>query len=178
MVPAPPEAVWALISDPYEVARCVPGATLTGKRDDGSYEGTIVVAFGPTSVTFKTLVTLDLDEAARRGQFLSTARDGKGGTRSKAAVTFDVAPVDGGSSQVAMQGRVDISGPMAGFIESGAAFVVKRIVGETAGRLAERLGRNDGLPTIAAATEATRTEEEPWWSRLLRRLARMFGTAR
>ena len=137
--PASPEVVWEIISNPYEVVSCLPGAAIAGQKEDGTYEGTIAVKFGPTSITFKTLVTLELNAAAHEGRFTSQAKDSRGGTRTKATATFSVkpAPVEPGSS-VSMQGSVEVSGPLANLVESGATFVIKRMVAVFAQRLAEK----------------------------------------
>jgi carbon monoxide dehydrogenase subunit G len=52
-IASPPGAVWPLLSDPTIVASCIPGATLTkvnGTKtgDNGAYQGTMRVKFGPT----------------------------------------------------------------------------------------------------------------------------------
>jgi carbon monoxide dehydrogenase subunit G len=180
-----PAAVWQVVSNPHEVVDCVPGATLVGQRDDGAYEGSVVVKFGPTSVAFKTLVTLELDPDAREGHFVSQARDSKGGTRSKAAMTFRVVAADGGGSIVHMQGKVEVSGPLAGMVESGATFVVKRMVTEVAQRLAAKCAPvaadpadSTQLPSMTpgqAVSSATRTT---LWRRILSRLLTPFQKAR
>lgn len=140
-VAASPDSVWAVISNPYEVVGCVPGAALIGQKDDGTYEGSIGIKFGPTSITFQTVVALELNQAAREGRITSQSRDKRGGTRSKATTAFSVTPgLEGAGSKVSMQSSVEISGPLAGMVESGATFVVKRLVTEFAKRLAEKCG--------------------------------------
>ena len=66
-VPAGPDAVWAVLSDPHAVVGCVPGAKIDQQHDDGSMDASVVVKFGPTRVTFRVKASLDLDEAARQG---------------------------------------------------------------------------------------------------------------
>jgi len=143
-VAASPDAVWKIISDPYEVVGCVPGATLIGQKEDGTYEGSIGVKFGPTSVTFQTVVALELNQQAREGRITSQSRDKRGGTRSKATTTFSVAPrQEDNGSKVLIQSGVEISGPLAGLVETGATFVVKRLVAVFAERLAKKCGAGE-----------------------------------
>lgn len=137
-VAASPDRVWEVISNPYEVVGCVPGATLIGQKEDGTYEGTIGIKFGPTSVTFQSVVALDLNAAAREGKLTSQSKDKRGGTRTKATTLFNVTPGEGTGSRVSMQSGIEISGPLAGLVESGASFVVKRLVAVFAERLAEK----------------------------------------
>ncbi len=138
-VGANPDLVWKVISDPYQVVSCVPGATLIGQKEDGTYEGSIGIKFGPTSITFQTVVALELNAAAHEGRLTSQSREKRGGTRSKATTTFSVTPLETGS-KVVIQSGVEISGPMAGLVENGATFVVKKLVAVFAERLAEKCG--------------------------------------
>src|SRR5688572_17948057 len=110
-VPAGPDAVWAVLSDPHAVVGCVPGASIVGQADDGTLDTSVVVKFGPTRVTFKALAKLELDEAARTGSVSAQGRDTIGGTRMKSMATFGVTPGPGGSgSAVAIDGTVEVSG--------------------------------------------------------------------
>ena len=138
-VPATPERVWAVLSDPHAVVGCVPGASIVGQDDDGALDAAVVVKFGPTRVTFKVKATLVLDEPARRGSITAQGRDGIGGTRMRSTAQFSVTAGPGGQgSSVAVDGNVEVSGRLASLIEGGASLVVKRMSGEFAERLAAR----------------------------------------
>ena len=65
-IASPPEAVWPLLSDPAVVASCIPGAMLTRAGDNGAYQGTMRVKFGPTVAQFRGEAKLAYDHAARR----------------------------------------------------------------------------------------------------------------
>jgi uncharacterized protein len=52
-VKAPPAAVWAFLTDPQRVARCLPGAALGEQLDDKTYTGTMTVKVGPVSSSYK-----------------------------------------------------------------------------------------------------------------------------
>ena len=138
-VPAEPERVWSVLSDPHAVVGCVPGASIVGQDDDGSLDTSVVVKFGPTRVTFKALAKLELDEAAHTGSVSAQGRDSIGGTRMKSTARFGVTPGPGASgSAVTIDGQVEVSGRMASLIEGGASLVVKRMSSEFAERLAAR----------------------------------------
>jgi len=71
-VPAAPRIVWDVLSDPRAVVDCMPGAKLGDRLEDGSYDATVTVKFGPAKVTFRAKVALELDGAAMVGH-VSTA---------------------------------------------------------------------------------------------------------
>jgi carbon monoxide dehydrogenase subunit G len=140
-VSSAPQAVWRLLSDPRAVVDCVPGAALGEQQEDGSYDATLTVKFGPAKVSFRARFTLELDEAGLSGQVVSKARDNQGGTRVKATMSFKV--VDGaapGSSIIPIDAQVEISGKLASLVESGANLVVKYMTKEFSERLSAKLG--------------------------------------
>ncbi len=141
-IPAPPRVVWNVLSNPHAVVDCVPGAKLGDRLEDGSYDATATVKFGPAKVTFRATVALELDGAAMIGHVSSRGRDDQGGTRVKTAMTFKVVAGQApGSSAVPIDAQVEISGRLASLVESGAALVIKRITGEFTERLAARCAR-------------------------------------
>jgi carbon monoxide dehydrogenase subunit G len=138
-VPSAPQVVWGLLSDPRAVVECVSGASLGNQHEDGSYDATLVVKFGPTKVTFQARVMLELDPVAMAGRVIAKGKDSIGGTRVQARMRFNVMEqTDPPGSAVPIASEVEISGRLAGVIETGAKMVVKRMVGEFSERLAER----------------------------------------
>ena len=141
-VPAAPRVVWDVLSDPRAVVDCVPGAKLGDRLEDGSYDTTMTVKFGPAKVTFRAKVALELDGAAMIGQVSSRGRDDQGGTRVKTTMIFKVVAGQApGSSAVPIDAQVEISGRLASLVESGAALVVKRMTDEFTERLAGRCAK-------------------------------------
>jgi carbon monoxide dehydrogenase subunit G len=51
-IATPPDVLWPILSDPGTVASCIPGAVLTKSGEDGTYQGTMRVKFGPTVALF------------------------------------------------------------------------------------------------------------------------------
>jgi carboxylesterase len=155
-VAAPPEQVYAVLSDPSAVVECVAGASLGDHHDDGSYDAMMTVKFSALRVAFKGSVKLDLEPEELRGVVHAAGRDGQGGTKFKATAGFDIEPADGGaSSEVTATGEVDLSGKLASVIENAATAVVRRMTGEFVTALSMRCASSDAKLGPAESTEDT-----------------------
>lgn len=136
-VPAAPDTVWQLLADPHAVVGCVPGAAIVADNDDGSFETTLTVKFGPVGVAFQARAEIELDTVARQGRLSARGRDKQGGARFQASATFGVVAAEAGST-VTTRGEVEISGRLASMIEGGASVVVKRMSAQFADCLRSR----------------------------------------
>jgi carbon monoxide dehydrogenase subunit G len=92
VVKAPAAAVWDFLTDPYRVARCLPGAAVTEKIDEQSYAGTITVKVGPVTASYRGKMRFErLDAAAGEAEIVASGQEtrGKGGAdmRMKSRVT-------------------------------------------------------------------------------------------
>lgn len=140
-VPAEPRPVWELLSDPQQVVSCVPGATLGEKHEDGTFDGSLTVKFGPARVTFRATIALTLNDDAMTGTVNARGKDTQGGTRFNATMTFRViSNMEQPGSKVLIKGENEITGKLAGIVEAGAKIVIKRMSAEFAENLAERCG--------------------------------------
>lgn len=140
-VAASPQAVWELLSNPEAVVNCVAGAQLGDKHDDGTFDASIIVKFGPAKVSFKTRVALELDPATRSGSVSARGKDNQGGTRVSAKMKFSVVETtEPPGSSVPITAEVEVGGKLAHLVEGGASFVVKRMTKDFSDRLAETLG--------------------------------------
>ncbi|HYC46374.1 MAG TPA: SRPBCC family protein [Burkholderiales bacterium] len=145
---AAPRVVWDLLSDPHDVVGCVPGAALGEEHEDGTFDGSLTVKFGPARVTFKARIELDLDEAAMSGRVTARGKDNQGGTRFRASMGFQVVEQqEPPGSTVLVKGENEISGKLAGIVEAGAKIVIKRMSAEFAENLAARLNGSGSQPT-------------------------------
>lgn len=137
-VSSEPERVWGILADPVTVVACIPGAELHDETDAGSYDGSVVVGFGPMRITFLGTVVIALDHDSMNGVISATARDQQGATRLEAEAQFQVTSAEAGSV-VALKGDVDLSGRLATQIEAGAHAVVSRLVRQFTECLSMRL---------------------------------------
>src|ERR1700755_251019 len=64
-VDAPLERVWEALVDVERVAPCLPGAAVTGRNDDGTYNGTFTIKIGPTTASYTGKLEMEsIDEAS------------------------------------------------------------------------------------------------------------------
>jgi uncharacterized protein len=113
-IDAPKNAVWEFLTDPYRVARCLPGAAITEKVDDQNYTGTITVKVGPVSASYKGKIRFDkLDAAAGTAEIVASGQDvkGKGGADMRMQSRLrEAAP---GKTEVSATSQVNITGILA-----------------------------------------------------------------
>ena len=66
VVHAPTDTVWAFLTAPNRVARCLPGAAITSQVDDRTYPGTMTVKVGRVTTSYKGRVVFERLDAALR----------------------------------------------------------------------------------------------------------------
>src|SRR5262249_20725349 len=111
-IATPPDVLWPILSDPQMVASCIPGAALTKSGEDGTYQGTMRVKFGPTVALFRGEASLAYDHPGRRCTIQGRGIDGRGASRANASGTVEATGEDttlyrGGLSFSERQGGAD-----------------------------------------------------------------------
>ena len=66
-VPGRPDDVIRRFADVERMARCMPGAAIEGRDEEGNYLGAMLVAFGPKKIRFRGRVAVETDFAAHTG---------------------------------------------------------------------------------------------------------------
>jgi len=144
-VAASPRVVWEILADPRTVVECVDGAALGDRLEDGSYDATLVVKFGPAKVSFKAKVAVEYDPATMTGSVLARGKEGIGGTRVQSMMKFSVSGQDEPPTAIVpITAEVEISGKLASLIETGANLVNKRMVTDFSEKLAARCAASAG----------------------------------
>jgi carbon monoxide dehydrogenase subunit G len=114
VVRSSPEAVWSLLTDPEKVARCLPGAAITGKIDEKTWQGTMTVKVGPVSSSYKGKVTFEkLDAASRTAEIVATGQDVRGRGGADLRLTSSLLQKSPGETEVTTTSRVNITGILA-----------------------------------------------------------------
>jgi uncharacterized protein len=119
-VTAPIERVWRALIDVEHVAPCLPGAAVTGRNDDGSYNGTFSVKIGPTSASYTGKLQMEtIDESAHTATMQAQGTDKRGQGGAKATIVSTLSPADGDGTRVEVITDYHITGRLARFGRGG-----------------------------------------------------------
>jgi carbon monoxide dehydrogenase subunit G len=155
LIPAPLGVVWPLLSDPAEVAACIPGAQLAPSTGDGLWRGSIKVKFGPTTAAFRGEAKLDYDHDAHRCRIEGRGIDQRGASRALA--NGDVLAVaEGGATRLTVNGSFTVTGPLETFANAGGVHVARALLAEFANNMANRAMA--ALPAAAPPAEKAAPE--------------------
>jgi uncharacterized protein len=145
-VGAPVERVWQALIDVERVAPCLPGAAITGKNDDGSYNGTFTVKIGPTTAAYTGKLQMDsVDEASRSATMSAQGSDKRGQGGASATIASRVEPAGDGRTRVVVDTDYHITGRLARFGRGGMIEdISERLLKEFAQRLAASLEGDGG----------------------------------
>ncbi|MCK7627813.1 SRPBCC family protein [Streptomyces sp. RS10V-4] len=145
-VPAPPDAVFALVNDVERVASCMPGAVLDG-RDGDAWRGRVRVRVGPVTAAYAgTVRFLETDAASRRLRVQARGADAHGNGDAEAEVTLAVVEAPDGARLELVTDLV-IRGKLAQFGKGAIGAVSTRILEQFARNLGGLLdGERDGGP--------------------------------
>ena len=153
LIPAPLGVVWPLLSDPAEVAACIPGAQLAPSTGDGLWRGSIKVKFGPTVAAFRGEAKLDYDHDAHRCSIEGRGIDQRGASRALANGEV-LAAAEGNSTRLTVNGSFTVTGPLETFANAGGVHVARALLAEFANNMANR--------AMAAAPAASPTASDNW----------------
>src|SRR5207248_4499472 len=119
-VDAPLERVWRTLIDVEHVAPCLPGAAVTGRNDDGSYNGTFTVKIGPTTASYTGKLEMEtIDEGSHTATMQAQGTDKRVQGGSKPTIYSRLAPADGRGTRVEVVTDYHITGRLARFGRGG-----------------------------------------------------------
>src|SRR5436309_7404925 len=157
VVKAPKAAVWDFLTDPYQVAKCLPGAAVTEKVDDRTYAGTMTVKGGPGTGSYRGKRRFErLDEAAGEAELAASGQEtrGKGGAdmRMKSRV-IETGPAE---TEVTVISDVNVMGVLAQFGRG----MIQDVSDQLFGKFSEAMRRELETPA-AAPTPAVEAPPAP-----------------
>lgn len=160
-IKAPPDAVWAFLTDPYKVARCLPGAAITEKLDENSYAGTITIKVGPVTANYRGKMRFTkLDAAAKEAEIVGSGQEtrGKGGADMKMKSRVTGQP--DGSTQVTVNSDVNVVGALAQFGRGMIQDVSDQLFQKFTEAMRRELETTEGT-TRTTGTATTAEDERP-----------------
>ena len=152
-VAAPVEQVWEALIDVERVAPCLPGAEITGKDDEGNYQGTFVVKLGPTTANYRGGLKMEsLDEATHTAVMSAKGTDKRGQGGATATITSRLRQ-EGAATLVEVNTDFSITGRLARFGRGGMIEdISKRMLRDFGNCLQESLAQES--PEAAATPDA------------------------
>ncbi len=114
VIKAPPSRVWEFLVDPHSVARCMPGAAITGRLDEKTYGGTMTVKVGPVQSSYRGRVVFErLDPETRTAEIVATGQDVRGKGGADLRLTSRLREVGPQETEVTAVSQVNITGILA-----------------------------------------------------------------
>src|ERR1700737_3994588 len=129
-IATPPDVLWPILADPAMVASCIPGAVLTKSGEDGIYQGTMRVKFGPTVALFRGEAKLTYDHSGRRCTIQGRGIDGRGASRANASGSVEA--TGGETTLLKVEGNFNVTGPLETFANAGGVHLARAILAEFA----------------------------------------------
>jgi carbon monoxide dehydrogenase subunit G len=110
------EQAWAVLSDIYATAACMPGAQITEQIDATHFKGTVKSKVGPAVMSFNGDIELQgIDAAAKELKMLGKGAD-KSGSSASMQLTAHLEPAaEGGGCVLAGVATIIVSGKLAQF---------------------------------------------------------------
>jgi uncharacterized protein len=155
-VAAPPDVVFAALTDVARVAPHLPGAQIDEASGDGTYTGQFKVKLGPTTANYTGALKMEtVDETARTATMHAKGTDKRGQGGATASIVSAVHE-DGTGSRVEVVTDFTITGRLARFGRSG---MIEDISNKLLQNFAESLQAD--LAAGHAATEAAAEASGP-----------------
>ncbi|MEI8401978.1 MAG: SRPBCC domain-containing protein [Alcaligenaceae bacterium] len=150
-VPGQPRAVLERFAEVERMVKCMPGASIDGRDDDGNYLGGMLVAFGPKKIKFKGKVTASVDLESLTGKLhVRGAADMRAGARAEVNVVYTVRDDSSAAtptSIVALTSEAELGGVLADFGSTGGIAVTQALMDVFAQRCAEEFSQEATTPT-------------------------------
>jgi carbon monoxide dehydrogenase subunit G len=162
-VSAPIERVWKALIDVEHVAPCLPGAAVTGRNDDGSYNGTFTIKIGPTTAAYTGKLEMrDIDEGAHAATMQAQGNDRRGQGGANATIVSKLSQVQPGVTRVEVDTDYHITGRLARFGRGGMIEdISERLLRQFADRLQASLaGQPEAEESQPAAAESQPAAED------------------
>jgi carbon monoxide dehydrogenase subunit G len=125
------DEVWRFLTDPRNVASCLPGARLVEVVDERTFEGEVALRMGPFRLTFRGLARFtELDATTRSARLEATASELRGWGDGEMWMRSRLLP-EGKTTRVILEQSFRVSGRLSGIVATSllrraADFVLTR----------------------------------------------------
>jgi hypothetical protein len=158
-VSEPIEKVWHYLSDPTKIVGCVPGASITEKKDDKNYTGQVSLKFGPVKSVYNgEIVIEELDTTTHRMVLQGKGLDSKGKGSADMTMNGLLTPKDGGT-EVNFTMDVAISGMLAQFGSRLINDVSDQLLNQFVASFSQLLKADSGAADAAATGDGQETPD-------------------
>ena len=160
-VAAPSAVAWQVMQDINALADCMPGASITGQADDGSYKGNVSVKVGPVQSVFKgTIRVIEQDDAERRISLSAKGKDRTGTSNATMELTASVVDTADGCELIG-NSEIKVLGKMANFGARMINGVADQLIAQFLENFSNRvLAAGDGSAAEEAAEKVAEQPEE------------------
>ena len=138
-VPGKPAVVIQRFADVERMARCMPGAVIEGRDEEGNYTGGMLVAFGPKKIKFKGRVAVETDAAALTGSLRGRGAADMRAARIEVRISYALRddPATTGATLVTLTSDAELGGVLADFARTGGVPFAKALMQDFSRRVAE-----------------------------------------
>jgi hypothetical protein len=160
-VPGRPEEVIHRFADVRRMASCLPGAMLETEEEDGSWNGTLLVTFGPKKIRFKGKVKVETDIAGLSGRVSGRGAADMRAARVGVTLTYRLLADEAAAEPTticALVSDAELTGVLADFARTGGQAFATALMEEFSKRAQAEFSRPDE-PELAEAP--ARAEQEP-----------------
>ena len=145
-VPGKASDVIKRFEDVPRMARCMPGAVLEPRAEDGSWPGAMVVSFGPKKINFKGKATCEFDEQALTGSLHGRGTADMRSARIGVKVAFSLSDANGTprpETIVKIVSDAELGGVLEDFAKTGGIAVANVIMADFARRATEEFSKDE-----------------------------------
>ncbi len=152
-VPGKPDDVIRRFADVERMARCMPGAVIEGRDEDGNYQGGMLVAFGPKKIKFRGRVAVETDFAAHTGSLRGRGAADMRAARIEVRINYALRDDPGaqGATLVKLRSDAELGGVLADFARTGGVPFANALMQDFSKRVAEEFATE--APKQAASAE-------------------------
>lgn len=153
LLPAPPEAAWALLHDPQRLQAALPGCEfLRAGEQIGQYHAALQLRIGPLQARFQAQLLLDELQPPRRYRLRAQAQGGAAG-HGRGEAEVELHPEGAAATRLHYRAQFQVGGRLA---QLGA-----RLIEPAAQQLSQNFFAALAVQLAASPAPAAR----PWWRR-------------